>query len=294
MSLIVAPEVADALHRGAAVVALETSIVAQGLPVPRNLEAAFACEDAIRAAGAVPATTAILDGALRVGLSRAEIEVLGTSGTAIKVSARDLGWGVARRISGATTVAATVRLAALAGIRFMATGGIGGIHLGAPFDVSADLEEIARRPVAVFCAGPKLVLDIPLTLERLETLSVPVVGYGSDDVPAFYLRTSGRRADVRVDDPAAAVRLLRATWDSGGLGVVVGVPPPRELPLARDLVQQATADQGDVHGAALTPRLLGRIAELSGGQSVEVNVELVVNNARVAAACAAAWGRSNA
>ncbi|MBV9355606.1 MAG: pseudouridine-5'-phosphate glycosidase, partial [Chloroflexi bacterium] len=211
-----------------------------------------------------------------------------------KVSARDLGWGVARRISGATTVAATVRLAALAGIRFMATGGIGGIHLGAPFDVSADLEEIARRPVAVFCAGPKLVLDIPLTLERLETLSVPVVGYGSDDVPAFYLRTSGRRADVRVDDPAAAVRLLRATWDSGGLGVVVGVPPPRELTLARDLVQQATADQGDVHGAALTPRLLGRIAELSGGQSVEVNVELVVNNARVAAACAAAWGRSNA
>jgi pseudouridine-5'-phosphate glycosidase len=289
MSVIVAPEVAEALRSGGAVVALETSIVAQGLPRPRNLEAAYACEDAIRAAGAVPATTALVDGALRVGLSRAEIEVLGISGTAIKVSARDLGWGVARRISGATTVAATVRLAALAGVRFMATGGIGGVHLGAPFDVSADLEEIARRPVAVFCAGPKLVLDIPLTLERLETLSVPVVGYGSDDVPAFYLRSSGRRADARVDDPASAVRLLRATWETGGLGVVVGVPPPRELPLARDLVAQAAADQGDVHGAAVTPRLLGRIAELSGGASVDVNVELVVNNARVAAACAAAW-----
>ncbi len=289
MSAIVAPEVADALANGGAVVALETSIVAQGLPRPRNLEAAFACEDAIRAGGAVPATTAVLDGALRVGLSRAEIEVLATSGTASKVSARDLGWAVARGISGATTVAATVRLAALAGIRFMATGGIGGVHLGAPFDVSADLEEIARRPVAVFCAGPKLVLDIPLTLERLESLSVPVVGYQSDDVPAFYLRSSGRRADARVDDPTAAARLLRATWDTGGMGVVVGVPPPRELPLARELVERAAAGQGDVHGAAVTPRLLGRIAELSSGASVDVNVELVVNNARAAAECAVAW-----
>jgi pseudouridine-5'-phosphate glycosidase len=292
VSAIVAPEVAAALASARAVVALETSIVAQGLPRPRNLEAAFGCEDAIRAAGAVPATTAILDGALRIGLSRAEIEFLATSGTATKVSARDLGWGVARGISGATTVAATVRLAALAGIRFMATGGIGGVHLGVPFDVSADLEEIARRPIAVFCSGPKLVLDIPLTLERLESLSVPVVGYHSDEVPAFYLRSSGRRADARVDDPTAAARLLHATWGTGGMGVVVGVPPPRELPLARELVEQAAAGQGDVHGAAVTPLLLGRIAELSGGESVEVNVELVVNNARVAAECAVAWGRT--
>ncbi len=288
MTVVVAPEVRQALARGAPVVALETSIVAQGLPKPRNLEAAFGCEDAIRASGAVPATTAVIDGVLRVGVSRQEIQAL-ADGRAQKVSARDLGWAVARGISGATTVAATVRLASLVGIHFMATGGIGGVHLGNAHDVSADLDEIARRQVAVFCAGPKLVLDIPLTLERLETLSVPVVGYGSDDIPAFYLRSSGRRADARVDDPQATAALLRATWDTLGMGVVIAIPPPRELPQARSIVAQVAAELSDVHGAAVTPQLLTRVAELSDGVSVDVNVELVVNNARIAAQCAASW-----
>jgi pseudouridylate synthase len=283
------PEVDQALGAGRAVVALETSIVAQGLPGPRNLDAAFGCEDAIRAAGAVPATTAVIDGVPRLGLGRAEIEALAAGGAVAKVSARDLGWAVAQRVSGATTVAATVRLAALAGIRFMATGGIGGVHLGRPDDVSADLDEIARRPVAVVCAGPKLVLDIPRTLERLETLSVPVIGYGTDEVPAFYVRGSGRRADARVDQPEALAAVLSATWEMGGLGVVVAVPPPRELPAAHELVQRAVAEVGDAHGAQVTPRVLARVAELSGGASVDVNVELVVNNARVAGQAAVSW-----
>jgi pseudouridylate synthase len=286
------PEVDEALRAGRAVVALETSIVAQGLPRPRNLDAAFGCEDAIRAAGAVPATTAVIDGVPRLGLGRAEIEALSAAhGAVAKISARDLGWAVAQRVSGATTVAATVRLAALAGVRFMATGGIGGVHPGHPDDVSADLDEIARRPVAVVCAGPKLVLDIPRTLERLETLSVPVIGYGTDEVPAFYVRSSGRRADARVDAPEPLAAVLSATWAMGGLGVVVAVPPPRELPAAHELVRRAVAEVGDAHGAQVTPRILARVAELSGGASVDVNVELVVNNARVAGQCAASWHR---
>jgi pseudouridylate synthase len=285
---VVAPEVAEALAAGGPVVALETSIVAQGLPPPRNLEAALGCEAAIRAAGAVPATTAVLDGRLRVGLARPEIERLARSEVP-KVSARDLGPTIARGGAGATTVAGTVRAAALAGIRFMATGGIGGVHLGEPNDVSADLAEIARRQVAVFCAGPKLVLDVPLTLERLESLSVPVVGFGTDEVPAFLVRRGGRRVDARVDDPAELVALLGATWRTLGGGVVVAVPPPAELADARRLVDRAAAELRDVHGPELTPRLLARLAELSGGASVRVNVELVINNARTAAECAVRW-----
>ena len=183
-----------------------------------------------------------------------------------------------------------MRAAHLAGIRFFATGGIGGVHRGNPDDVSADLEEIARAPVAVFCAGAKMVLDLPRTLERLESLGVAVLGYETDEFPAFYSRHSGLPA-ARVDGADAVAAALRAGWELGGRGVVVAVPPPRELAGAEGIVEQAVAEVGHVEGPSLTPRLLARIADLSGGRSVEVNVDLVVNNARVAAACAAAFAK---
>ena len=287
----VAPEVAHAVAEGAAVVALETSIVAQGLPAPHNLRAALGCEEAIRAAGAVPATVAVVAGEVRVGLERAELERLAATADAVKVSARDLGWAVARRVTGATTVAATVRAAHLAGIRFLATGGIGGVHRGHPEDVSADLAEIAGAPVAVFCAGAKMILDLPRTLEALETLGVPVLGWGVDEFPAFYSARSGLRVSGRVDGPAGAAAALEATWETGSRGVVVAVPPPRELEGATELVERAVADTADVRGAAVTPAILARIAELSGGRSVEVNVDLVVNNARAAAETAVEHAR---
>jgi len=280
--------VAEALAAGRPVVALETSIVAQGLPPPHNLRAAFGCEDAIREAGAVPATVAVLAGRFKVGLERDEIEALAADETAVKVSARDLGWALTTGRSGATTVAATVRAAHLAGIRFFATGGIGGVHRGNPDDVSADLEEIARAPVAVFCAGAKMILDLPRTLERLESLGVPVLGYETGEFPAFYSRRSGLHV-ARVDGADQVAATLRAGWELGGKGVVVAIPPPLELPGAEGIVEQAVQEVGHVEGPSLTPRLLARIADLSGGRSVEVNVDLVVNNARVAGACAAAF-----
>ncbi|HEX6351030.1 MAG TPA: pseudouridine-5'-phosphate glycosidase [Candidatus Dormibacteraeota bacterium] len=281
--------VAEALAAGRPVVALETSIVAQGLPPPHNLRAAFGCEDAIAGAGAVPATVAVLAGRLKVGLERDEIEALAADETAVKVSARDLGWAVAAGRSGATTVAATARAAQLAGIRFFATGGIGGVHRGNLDDVSADLAEIARAPVAVFCAGAKMILDLPRTLERLETLGVPVLGYGTDEFPAFYTARSGLPVGARVDTPEEVAAALRASWELGGRGIVVAVAPPLELAGAEGLVQQAVAEVGAVEGPGLTPRLLARIADLSGGRSLDVNVELVINNARVAAASAVAF-----
>jgi pseudouridine-5'-phosphate glycosidase len=285
--------VAEALAAGRPVVALETSIVAQGLPAPHNLRAAFGCEQAIREAGAVPATVAVLGGRLKVGLERDEIEVLAADPAAVKVSARDLGPAVAGERAGATTVAATVRAAHLAGIRFMATGGIGGVHRGNPDDVSADLEEIARAPVAVFCAGAKMILDLARTVERLETLGVPVIGYGTAEFPAFYTGRSGLPVSAQAGSPEAVAAMLRASWEMGGRGAVIGIPPPRELPGAEAMVEQAVQEVvqevGHAGGPGLTPRLLARIAELSGGHAVEVNVDLVVNNARVAALCAAAF-----
>ena len=269
------------------VVALETSIVGQGLPAPHNLRAARGCEAAIREEGAVPATVAVLDGRLRVGLRDEDLERIATG--AIKVSARDIGAAIAHRQAGATTVAATLRAASLAGIRFFATGGIGGVHRGHPEDESADLEEIARSTVAVFSAGAKIILDLPLTIERLETLGVPVVGFGTDEFPAFYTRRSGCPVSARVEDAEDAASVLRATWDAGGKGVVVAVPPPTELEGAEEMARRAAAELHDASGAGVTPRLLARMAELSGGRSIEVNVELVVNNARVAARVARAY-----
>ena len=285
--LQVSPEVADALAGGRSVVALETSIVGQGLPSPHNLRAAHESEAAIRKEGCVPATVAVLDGKLRVGLSPDDFERVAAG--ASKVSSRDLGRAVARGEVGATTVAATMRVAAMAGIRYVATGGIGGVHRGHPEDQSADLEELGRTPVAVFCAGAKIILDLDLTLERLESLSVPVIGYGCDEFPAFYMRSSGCRVSARVDGPQEAARMLRAAWDTGSRGIVVAVPPPADLDGAEEMAKRAVRELADAGGSELTPLLLARMAELSGGRSLELNVDLVVNNARVAAQVASAW-----
>ena len=288
--LDVSHEVAEALADGRPVVALETSIVGQGLPAPHNLRAARNCEAAIREEGAVPATVAVLDGRIRVGLTDGELARIAAG--AIKVSSRDLGPALAKRTVGATTVAATMRVAGMAGIRFFATGGIGGVHRGHPEDQSADLVELSRTAVAVFCAGAKIILDLALTLERLESLSVPVLGYGCDELPAFYVRRSGCRVSTRVDGPDETAAVLRAAWATGARGVVVAIPPPGELVGAEEMVLRAVGELADVEGPEVTPRLLARMAELSGGRSLDLNVELVVNNARVAARVAASPERS--
>jgi len=289
--LKVAPEVAAAILDGGPVVVLETSIVAQGLPAPYNLEAALGCEAAIRVNGGIPATVAVREGALQVGLSEGELRSLAEAEDVVKVSTRDLGAAIALGWTGATTVAATVRAAALAGIRFMATGGIGGVHIGHPEDVSADLYELAQSPVAVFCAGAKTVLDLALTMERLESYQVPVLGWQTDDLPGFYLRRTGHPVSATVSGPEEAAAVLRDGWGAGLHGVVVGVPPPGELPDAAELVAQAIAAVGEVSGPEVTPRLLAKIAELSGGRSVTLNVDLVINNARTAAQTAIAFSR---
>jgi pseudouridine-5'-phosphate glycosidase len=289
VNLRIDPEVAEALASGRPVVALETSIVAQGLPHPRNLEAAHACEEAIRAAAAVPATVAVVDGELRVGLGAQDLERLAAPGADVrKLSSRDVGPALAAGATGATTVAGTVRVASLAGIRFMATGGIGGVHRGTPFDESADLFELTRSQVAVVCAGPKAVLDVPATLERLESLGIPVLGYQCDECPAFFTARSGLPVSARVDDPQAVARAVSGAWATGGMGIVIAVPPPEELLGAAGLVEQALGDLPAARGQAATPALLSRIADLSGGGSVSINVRLVINNAAVAAHCAAA------
>jgi pseudouridine-5'-phosphate glycosidase len=243
----------------------------------------------------VPATVAVLDGELRLGLRRVDLERLALPGPELrKLSSRDLGPAIAARATGAMTVAGTVRAAALAGVRFMATGGIGGVHRGHPEDESADLFELARSPVAVVCSGPKAILDVAATLERLESLCVPVLGYGCDECPAFYTARSGRAVSARVDGPREAARACAASWATGAGGLVLAVPPPEELLGAAGLIEQALAEVGDAIGQSATPALLSRIRDLSGGRSVRVNVRLVVENAAVAASVAAAWADGGA
>ncbi|HEY2976457.1 MAG TPA: pseudouridine-5'-phosphate glycosidase [Burkholderiaceae bacterium] len=293
------PEVAAALAAGRPVVALESTIISHGMPWPQNAETALAVEAEVRAHGAVPATCAIVDGRLKAGLTRDEIERLGRAGHEVaKVSRRDMPILVARGGSGATTVAATMIIAALAGIRVFATGGIGGVHRGAElsFDISADLQELARTPVAVVCAGAKSILDLRLTLEYLETHGVPVIGYRTDSLPAFFTRDSGFGVDARLDEPHEIARAMRAKWNldlGGGLVVANPIPEPHALP--RDVVDraidQALADaraQG-ITGKAVTPFLLARVNALTGGDSLLGNIQLVLNNARLAAAVAAAY-----
>jgi pseudouridine-5'-phosphate glycosidase len=221
---------------------------------------------------------AVLDGRVHVGLTDADLERIANG--AVKVSSRDLGWALVRGAVGATTVAATMRAAVMAGVRFFATGGIGGVHRGHPEDESSDLIELSRTPVAVFCAGAKIILDLKLTIERLESLAVPVLGYECDEFPAFYSRRSGSPVSSRVDTPDETARMLQASWATGSRG---------ELEGAEELVQRAVRELEDVSGPELTPRLLARVAELSRGRSLDVNVDLVVNNARVAARVASAF-----
>jgi pseudouridine-5'-phosphate glycosidase len=285
--------VSDALGEGLAVVALESTIITHGMPYPRNVETAVAVEDAVVAQGAVPATIAIVDGRMRVGLTRAEIDALGrTDGSAVKVSRRDLGLVVGRQMSGGTSVAATMILAAMAGVEVFATGGIGGVHRGAgtTFDVSADLQELARTDVVVVCAGPKSILDLGLTLQYLETHGVPVIGYGTDVVPAFYTRESDFAVDYRFDDASGIAGVMSVRRDIGiHGGMIVANPIPSEHSMDRAVIDSAIAtalveaDEKGIVGKKTTPFLLGRVVELTGGVSLDANVALVVNNARVAA-----------
>ena len=291
--LDIAPEVAEALRSSQPVVALESTIISHGMPYPKNVETASAVEQVVREVGAVPATIAVSGGRLKVGLSSAEIERLGKLGQkVIKCSRRDLPFVLARKQDGATTVAATMIIAAMAGIRVFATGGIGGVHRGAgeTMDISADLEELARTDVAVVCAGIKSVLDIGRTLEYLETAGVPVVGYQTDMLPAFYSRNSGFPVDYRVDSAAEAAVAMNTKWAMGLQGgLIIAVPIPEEHALDRDeidgVINEAIAEmrrQG-ITGKETTPFLLARIAERTGGRSLEANIQLVINNARVAA-----------
>jgi pseudouridylate synthase len=289
------PDIAAALRDGTPVVALESTLIAHGLPWPVNLETARAAESAVRAAGAVPATIAVWKGLPTVGLTEAQLEELARDKNVLKASRRDLATAVARGLTAATTAAATMFLAHASGIRFFATGGIGGAHRGETFawDISADLHELARTPVAVVCAGAKSILNIPRTLEILETLGVPVVGYQTNDFPAFYLRGSGEPVSVRVDAAKEAAELLKAHWDMNGAGVVLAQPVPQDaalnpVELEKALEQaEAFAISGEIRGKALTPFLLGKLDELTQSKTVKANQALVVANARLAAEVAA-------
>jgi len=299
--LDIAHEVQDALRDGRPVVALESTIICHGMPHPKNVETALAVEQAVRDHGAVPATIAILKGRLKVGLDNNEINVLGVKGKqVVKSSRRDIPFLVARKKDGATTVAATMIIAAMAGIRVFATGGIGGVHRGVEttMDISADLEELSQTDVAVVCAGIKSVLDIGRTLEYLETHGVPVVGYQTDTLPAFYTRDSGFPVDYRIDSPEEAAAAMSARWAmniSGGMVIANPVPEAYSMdPVEIDKVIRKAIDQMNdegITGKDTTPYLLSRIGEQTGGESLDTNVQLVLNNARLAAQIAVAYCR---
>ena len=297
--LDIAPDVAKALQSGEAVVALESTIISHGMPYPRNVETALAVEGIVREGGATPATIAILNGRLKVGLTTEEIRHLGKKGVdVIKCSRRDLPFVIARKEDGATTVAATMIIASLAGIRVFATGGVGGVHRGVQntMDVSADLEELANTNVAVVCAGIKSVLDIGRTLEYLETAGVPVVGYETNTLPAFYSRNSRFPVDYRVDSATEVAVAMRAKWDIGLQGgMIVAVPIPEEhgldsaeIDAVIDTAIEEMQHQG-ITGKDTTPFLLSRIAEQTDGRSLAANIELVKNNAKVATEIARAF-----
>ena len=297
------PEVAHAIAQGQPLVALESTIISHGMPYPQNVQTALRVEAEVRAHGAVPATIAILNGRLKVGLVAADIEMLAKLGlNATKVSRRDVPFMVAAGQTGATTVAATMMLAAMAGIAVFATGGIGGVHRGAQqtFDVSADLQELSRTPVAVVCAGAKSILDLGLTLEYLETHGVPVIGFKTDSLPAFFTRSSDFKVDYRLDTADAIANVMHAKWDmglNGGLVITNPIPEAFAMPAGKiDLaIAQALqeADSQHITGKATTPFLLDRVNQLTGGNSLAANIELVLNNARLAAAIAIAYASSS-
>ena len=291
--LDISPEVKEALDAGKPVVALESTIISHGMPYPKNVETALLVEQTIRDNGATPATIAVIGGRLKAGLTHEEIEYLGKTGRKVaKASRRDLPALVARKADGATTVTTTMIIAHMAGIKIFATGGIGGVHRGAevPSDISADLEELAQTPVMVVCAGAKSILDLGLTLEYLETKGVPVIGYGTNELPAFYTRKSGFGVDYRVDSPeelAAMFRAQRALGYKGGMLVTNPIPEEYAMDKATidAAIEQALSEakaQG-IHGKETTPFLLAKVVELTGGDSLESNIKLVLNNAKVAA-----------
>lgn len=295
--LDIAPEVAEALASGKPVVALESTIISHGMPYPKNVETALLVEQTIRDNGAVPATIAIIGGRLKAGLSHEEIEYLGKSGRNVaKASRRDLAALVAAGKDGATTVTTTMIIAHMAGISVFATGGIGGVHRGAEttMDISADLEELASTPVMVVCAGAKSILDLGLTLEYLETKGVPVIGYGTDELPAFYTRQSGFGVDYRADSPEQLAGMFKAQKELGMKGgMLVTNPIPEQYAMDKAVIDAAidqamkeSREQG-IHGKETTPFLLAKVVELTGGSSLESNIKLVLNNATLAAKTAA-------
>jgi pseudouridine-5'-phosphate glycosidase len=301
MSLIkpkLSPEVADTLASGGPVVALESTIITHGMPFPDNLATAFGVEEVIRANGAVPATIAVVNGELRVGLEPDELEALAKAEGVVKASGRDLAVAMVRGQSAGTTVSATMLMADLAGIDIFATGGVGGVHRGAEqtFDISADLTELGRTKTAVVCAGVKSILDIAKTLEYLETQRVPVIAYGTEDFPAFFTRQSGFKADHRLDTPEEIARAMFLHHQLGtGTGLLIANPIPEAAALTHEFIDGTIADavkEADQRGIGrkeLTPFLLARINELSGGESLKANIQLVRNNAALAARMAVAY-----
>lgn len=290
--LDISEEVKSAIENNQPVVALESTIISHGMPYPKNVETALKVEQIVRDYGAVPATIAILNGRLKVGLSADEIEMLGKAKDVVKASRRDIPFIIAKGLNGATTVASTMILADLAGIRVFATGGVGGVHRGAEtsFDISADLIELAQTDVAVICAGAKSILDIGLTLEYLETHGVPVIGYQTDELPAFYTSKSGFPVDYRVDDPKQLALAIKAKWDlnlRGGLLVANPIPKEFEMDpkVIDEAIQEAIRQQTilGIKGKESTPFLLAKVKELTGGDSLDSNIQLVYNNAKVGA-----------
>ena len=299
--LDVNPAVAQALAEGKPVVALESTIISHGMPYPQNVETALKVEEIIRQNGAVPATIAILGGRLKAGLSPAEIEYLGKQGQKVtKASRRDLSVLVAQGADGATTVATTMMIAHMAGLTLFATGGIGGVHRGAEttMDISADLEELGQTDVMVVCAGAKAILDLKLTLEYLETKGVPVLGYQTQELPAFYTRTSGLKVDYQVDSPEMLAKILKTQHDLGlHGGILVTNPIPEQYSMDADAINAvidqaiAEAQEKGIHGKETTPFLLAKVKEITGGDSLEANIQLVFNNAKLAAQTAAAYAK---
>ena len=299
--LDIKPEVAQAIAEGKPVVALESTIISHGMPYPQNVETALNVERIIRENGAVPATIAIIGGRLKAGLTEEEIEYFGKKGQAIhKASRRDLAVLCARGEDGATTVTTTMIIAHMAGIKIFATGGIGGVHRGAEttMDISADLEELGQTPVMVVCAGAKSILDLGLTLEYLETKGVPVIGYGTEELPAFYTRQSGFGVDYRIDTPAELAAAFKAQHELGlKSGMLVTNPIPEEFSMPKAAIDTAInqaiaeAKEKGIHGKATTPFLLARVAELTGGDSLASNIRLVFNNAKVATQTAVAYSK---
>ncbi len=297
-------EVRLALEQGRPVVALESTIISHGMPYPKNVETALSVEQTIRDNGAVPATIAIIGGVLKAGLSRDELEYFGKKGTAItKVSRRDIPAVVARKEDGATTVAATMIIAHMAGIDVFATGGIGGVHRGAEMtmDISADLEELSRTPVMVICAGAKAILDLKLTMEVLETKGVPVVGYQTDELPAFYSRESGIRLNTRTDSPEDLAAIWKALKDLDlGNGMLVTNPIPEQYSMDSKVIgaviEEAICEMNSlgIKGKEVTPFLLDKVQKLTGGTSLEANIKLVLNNAELAARTACSLAKANA